>query len=941
MLHDRILWILRNLANEIQQARLSRGRWQLAALDGPTEVHGTVSAAVVAQACRQADPTAPTRRHEALCPVPESFWPSNVRWTHLGARDRDNVYTRECYQEACLHETGVGEVILGSVTWRNVAVTTLAHIQRPEYLPQQDAPIAFSADDLSDLCRRVVNGFQGMQGLLGDGGMAYVNGSWWRTIGQACWAMAFPAARAQLLRELHSSNCGVEGIQLLVDWWDGRYAALRDSTGTELQRSDLLGPQVAAAHARTIMLDVVHETRRDMWATQHAPLRMDHLQPGMDIHRLVVNRILRQAAAVNGYQNTPTADDLRMTMTDDLTAEEAWNERTRWLPEAWLPAHAFARTGSQPARPDFAAAATRSSQDGATGVDEGRANAETPGGAGDESAGHGPWEAGPHRLFTGAAWEASERQRWLNKLEECWDMIQTNRATGRSLTRNEYTWSEGINCLLWNTCSPPGRTELLAFMRVRHMDERGVQVLVAWWDALGVSTLEGALAMIVNEARVRSYIGTPGNPPRYLPIRTPVRQCDYLDPPLQEHIMSLADPHNWLHSSLLLPPRDPGAPPLPAPAPLPPTPRIDIQAIQREVEQVAEGHQVHNMVMHQVREEALRRVSRYDGQLTDDGTVERHAASVLYTAMRDWHDIRRDPLMWLSDLGALWLLLPCHFRGLIPAAAIRAIQIEPARAVARRFGELGITTPGALVQMVRQLGSRPPVPTPYQPFSPDTVRAIFDDITRRGNPFQADAVDVIGAAPDNGMGLLFPLIHVLFDAADPPQGLGSASQGPTNVQSAWKTLAARPIRAAVGTVSVNDVPSTGCVTEPRPVLFAASTSAGAPEAITTKEGGGGGGTDPDGEGEGGGPDRHEGSDGGRPDSPPAGVGSEGQGGDGAESFSTSVYESFLQRDPPTQEGQSLVERARAFRTECDRAEREAREDPIIANGRTGEGDREQ
>ena len=59
VLQDRVLWILRNLGNEIQQERVARGRWQFAALDGPTEVHGPVSAAAVARACRQADPTAP------------------------------------------------------------------------------------------------------------------------------------------------------------------------------------------------------------------------------------------------------------------------------------------------------------------------------------------------------------------------------------------------------------------------------------------------------------------------------------------------------------------------------------------------------------------------------------------------------------------------------------------------------------------------------------------------------------------------------------------------------------------------------------------------------------------------------------------------------------------------------------------------------------------
>ena len=154
--------------------------------------------------------------------------------------------------------------------------------------------------------------------------------------------------------------------------------------------------------------------------------------------------------------------------------------------------------------------------------------------------------------------------------------------------------------------------------------------------------------------------------------------------------------------------------------------------------------------------------------------------------MRDWHDISGDPVMWLSDQGALWLFLPCHFRGhFIPAATVRAVQVEPARAVARRLGELSIATPGALIQRIRELGPQLPLPGLCQPMSPDAMRAIFDDITRRGNPIHANAADVLGAAPDTG--LLFPnLIEVLINVALPPARaeLEAVSRRQRNARSA-------------------------------------------------------------------------------------------------------------------------------------------------------------
>ena len=162
-----------------------------------------------------------------------------------------------------------------------------------------------------------------------------VGSSRWQTIGQACWVAAFPSARAQVLRELADIKCSNAGFGLLTTWWDARYQARRDETGLQrLQQSRLLHPQVAAVHARTIMLDVVHQTRADMWATQHAPLRMEYLQRGADLHRLVVNLVLRQATDM---------EDLRVRNTDELTPEELWNERTRWIPDEWLPVNACAR----------------------------------------------------------------------------------------------------------------------------------------------------------------------------------------------------------------------------------------------------------------------------------------------------------------------------------------------------------------------------------------------------------------------------------------------------------------------------------------------------------------------------------------------------------------------------------------------------------------------
>ena len=192
------------------------------------------------------------------------------------------------------------------------------------------------------------------------------------------------------------------------------------------------------------------------------------------------------------------------------------------------------------------------------GETEGRARTRTPPrGRGDpeeEASPHPPTDHDP-------AWEAPQRQRLFRELDRCWHDIQVNRTMGQPLTRQDYTWSAGVNCLIWTTCTPDGRRELQAFLRERGMDERGMQALASWWEGLRINTIAEAHELLLEETSVRSYVGTVrGDYHQYLAVPVHHAPYAYLDREVQEHIMQLADPHNWLQSCFLLAPRSPGEP---------------------------------------------------------------------------------------------------------------------------------------------------------------------------------------------------------------------------------------------------------------------------------------------------------------------------------------------------------------------------------------------
>ena len=235
--------------------------------------------------------------------------------------------------------------------------------------------------------------------------------------------------------------------------------------------------------------------------------------------------------------------------------------------------------------------------------------------------------------------------------------------------------------------------------------------------------------------------------------------------------MQLADPHNLVQAAFLFPPRDPHDPQPSRPSSRPPTPRVDVAAIRRACVGLSGEHATADeIVMHHVREEALQRLRRFDGCFTMDDTVDNEAAQRLGDAARQWHEINTDPILWLTVLAAFWMFLPCHFRTvMVPVVTARSIRLDVVRDVATRLGELNIGTPGDLIRRIRELGDRADVPEPYGPLSERTIRAIFDDITRRGDPYVANNPDVIGAPP--GMGVLYPnLITTLYDARAPPAG---------------------------------------------------------------------------------------------------------------------------------------------------------------------------
>ena len=132
-----------------------------------------------------------------------------------------------------------------------------------------------------------------------------------------------------------------------------------------------------------------------------------------------------------------------------------------------------------------------------------------------------------------------------------------------------------------------GEGELQSFLRERRMDERGMHVLTSLWEGLRIDTVADAHDFLLIETSVRSYIGTVrGDHHQYLPLPVHHAPYGYLDRTVQEHIMQLADPHNWLQSCFLLAPRRPNDPLPPIPHPFPPMPRIDVHAIERLLEVV-------------------------------------------------------------------------------------------------------------------------------------------------------------------------------------------------------------------------------------------------------------------------------------------------------------------------------------------------------------------
>ena len=70
--------------------------------------------------------------------------------------------------ELCLREMGVAKVMLAQTTWRASVASTLAHVQRPEYVQPQEENNPFTADDLTALCHRMFGGLRHMQNLLND-----------------------------------------------------------------------------------------------------------------------------------------------------------------------------------------------------------------------------------------------------------------------------------------------------------------------------------------------------------------------------------------------------------------------------------------------------------------------------------------------------------------------------------------------------------------------------------------------------------------------------------------------------------------------------------------------------------------------------------------------------------------------------------------------------
>ena len=364
-------------------------------------------------------------------------------------------------------------------------------------------------------------------------------GAWWHMISDACWTAAFPDIRAQTCQMLGEIGCSSDGFMLLCEWWNVRHR--RSLPRALLDSQSLMDARFAAIQARTLMLEVVHESRADEWATQHAPLRMVRLRPGEEIHRLILNLILRQAAGERDLRtrNFGGRQQVGFHSPDGLSTEEAWNTRSRWLPEMWRhefiwaqdPAdtHHDARPQQGPASiaagsmaaadsagshirdegnptqqwRDWAGEAT-SGRQGERRGNNGRARTRTPPRAAADNTGDGD-AAGIGPLDP--VWEEQERRRLFRAFERCWHRIHTNRTTGQPLTRDGYTWSDGVNCLVWTTCTPQGREELRAFLQERYMDERGMHVLTSWWQGLGIDTAVAAHDLLLTETSVRSYVG--------------------------------------------------------------------------------------------------------------------------------------------------------------------------------------------------------------------------------------------------------------------------------------------------------------------------------------------------------------------------------------------------------------------------------------------------